>query len=334
VLGKIDLEGLALPVPGAALSLDTLAALAPGALAIVVIGYAKSIGALTLATEHSGEPLNPNRELRALGGSNLIAGLGGGFAVAGSLSATAVNIQVGGQSQAASIAAAVLSVFVIAFLTPALATLPLTALAAIVIVVLWGLSDFAYFAHLWSHRRGEFLVAAVVLLTVLLFDMMGGLIVGTVVALFALGRHVHSPPSAVVGRTPAGAFVDVDEHSEAREIPGMLIWREYGPLVFLNARELTGKLNEVAASRADTRVIVIDATAAAGIDSTGAKAFVAAAGSLRAQGMELWIVNPRERGWRLVVEVTKAANAPLPPKFDSLQEAVDHYERTHSAAAE
>lgn len=334
VLGEIDLEGLALPVPVAAFSLDTLATLAPGALAIVVIGFAKSIGAMTHATEHSGEPLNPNRELRALGGSNLVAGLGGGFAVAGSLSATAVNIQVGGQSRAASIAAAVLSVFVIAFLTPALATLPMTALAAIVIVVLSGLSDFAYFARLWSQRRGEFLVAALVLLTVLLFDMMGGLMVGTVVALFALGRHVHSPPCAVVGRTPAGAFVDLDDHSQAREIPGMLIWREYGPLVFLNARELGGKLKDLAASRGDIRVIVIDATAAAGIDTTGAKAFVAAAGSLRAQGMELWIVNPRERGWRLLVEVTKAANAPLPPKFDSLQEAVDHYERTHCATAE
>jgi len=334
VLGEIDLEGLALPVPVAAFSLDTLTTLAPGALAIVVIGYTKSIGALMHATEHSGEPLNPNRELRALGGSNMVAGIGGGFAVAGSLSGTAVNIQAGGQSQAASIAAAVLSVFVIAFLTPALATLPLTALAAIVIMVLLGLSDFAYFARLWSQRRGEFLLAAVVLLAVLLFDMMGGLMVGALVALFALGRHVHSPPCAVVGRTPAGAFVDVDDHSQAREIPGMLIWREYGPLVFLNARELASKLKDHAASRGDIRVIVIDATASAGIDTTGANALVATARSLRAQGIELWLVNPRERGWRLLVEVAKAANAPLPPKFDSLQEAVDHYERTHSAAAE
>jgi len=331
VLGAIDLKGLALPLSAAALSLDTLAELAPGALAIVVIGYAKSIGAMVYAAERSGEALDPNRELRALGGSNLVAGIGGGYAVAGSLSGTALNIQVGGQSRAASIAAAVLSVIVIAFLTPALATLPLTALAAIIISVLVGLSDFAYFARLWSQRRGEFLVAAVVLLAVLSFDMMGGLMVGTVVALFVLGRHVHSPPSAVVGRTPAGAFVDVDEHAHAREIPGMLIWRQYGPLVFLNARELAGKLKDLVASRAGVRVIVIDATAAAGIDTTGANALVTTARSLRAQGIELWLANPRARGWRLLVEVTKAANAPLPPRFDSLQEAVDHYERTCSA---
>jgi MFS superfamily sulfate permease-like transporter len=332
VLGEIDLAGLALPISAAAFSLHTLAMLAPGALAIVVIGYTKSIGALIYATERSGEDLNPDRELRALGGSNIVAGLGGGYAVAGSLSATAVNIQVGGRSQAASITAAVLSVVVIAFFTPALATLPLTALAAIVITVLLGLSDFAYFARLWSQRRGECLLAILVLLAVLLFDIVGGLMVGTVLALFALGRHVRSPPCAVVGRTPTGAFVDVDEHSQAREIPGMLIWRQYGPLVYLNARELAGKLKGLAASRGDIRVVVIDATAAAGIDTTAANAFLAAAKSLRAQGIELWLVNPRERGWLLVVEVTKAANAPLPPKFDSLQEAVDHYERMHSAS--
>jgi MFS superfamily sulfate permease-like transporter len=156
----------------------------------------------------------------------------------------------------------------------------------------------------------------------------------SVVALFALGRHVHSPPGAVVGRTPAGAFVDVDEHSHAREIPGMLIWREYGPLVFLNARELASKLKDVVASRAGIRVIVIAATAAAGIDTTGANALVAAASSLRTQGMELWIANPRERGWRLLVEVAKAAKASLPPRFDSLQEVVDHYQQAYSATAE
>jgi len=333
VLGEIDLEGLALPISAAALSPETLAELAPGALAIVVIGYAKSIGAMVYAAERSGEAMNPNRELRALGGANMVAGIGGGYAVAGSLSATALNIQVGGQSRAASIAAAVFSVVVLAFLTPTLATLPLTALAAIIIVVLVGLSDFAYFARLWSQRQGEFLVAAVVLLAVLFFDMMGGLIVGTIVALFALGRHVHAPPSSVVGRTPAGAFVDVDEHPLAREIPGMLIWREYGPLVFLNARELAGRLNELLASRAQIRVIVLDATAAAGIDTTGAYALVATARSLRTQGMELWIVNPRERGWQLLVKVTKDANAPIPLKFDSVQEAVDHHERTHSTTA-
>ena len=107
----------------------------------------------------------------------------------------------------------------------------------------------------------------------------------------------------------------------------MLIWRQYGPLVFLNARVLSSELRSVALGRQDIRVVVFDATASAGIDSSAANALIAARDDLGAEGIDLWVVNPRQTGWNMVVAVLEAANAAIPPLFESLADAVARFEQ-------
>jgi MFS superfamily sulfate permease-like transporter len=67
--------------------------------------------------------------------------------------------------------------------------------------------------------------------------------------------------------------VDRDEQETVAQIPGMLILRLYAPLVFLDARVLTRRMKAPALAREGLRVVVIDATASSGIDSTAADAF-------------------------------------------------------------
>ena len=271
--------------------------LLPGALAIVVLGYTKSLGALKRAhaAEPGSEPIDPDRELLAIGAANLGAGLGGGYPVAGSLTATAVRIDAGGRTQVGNLVAALLSVLTILLLLPALAHVAPATLAAIVVVALAGLSDLGYLRRLWSVRRWEFAVGVAAFLGVLAFDIMPGVTIGLALALFKLAHYIHSPAVAVVGRTPSGAFVDVDQHESATEVPGMLILRQYAPLVFLNARVLSNQMKRLALEREGLRVVVMDATASSGIDSTAADAFRVARDELAAAGIELWLVNVRGR---------------------------------------
>ena len=326
VLGEIKggMPGLGLPT---GITFGQIIALISGALAIVVLGYTKSLSALKRAAEQSGEPIDPDRELLAIGVSNIGAGLGGGYAVAGSLTATAVSVSAGGKTQIANLFAGVLCVLTIIFLLPLLADLALSSLAAIIVVALAGLSDLGYFRRLWEIRRSEFMVGAAAFLGVLVFDVMPGVMIGVVLALFKLAHNIHTPVTAVVARTPSGAFVDIDEHPEAREIPGMLIWRQYGPLVFLNGRVLSNELRSVALSRQNIRVVVFDATVSAGIDSSAASALIAAREDLVAEGVDLWVVNPRQTGWNMVVAMLEAANLAIPPVFESLANAVAGFEQ-------
>src|SRR3954453_16564719 len=85
-----------------------LQALAPGALAIVLVGYAESLGAAKAAAIESGGHIDPNQELVALGPANIASGLFGGFLVVGSLSKTSVALAAGARSQLANLVAAVL----------------------------------------------------------------------------------------------------------------------------------------------------------------------------------------------------------------------------------
>jgi SulP family sulfate permease len=313
--------------PPAGLELSQIIALIPGALAIVVLGFTKSLGPLKRAAEQSGEPIDPDRELLAIGAANIGAGLSGGFAVAGSLTATAVSIESGGKSQIANVCAGILCVLTIVFLLPLLANLAFSSLAAIILVALAGLSDIGYFRRLWRINRIEFLIGAAAFLGVLIFDVVTGVMIGVVLALFNLAHHIHNPTTAVVGRTPSGAFVDIDEHADAREIPGMLIWRQYAPLVFLNARALSNDLLTIALGKKDLRVVVLDATASEGIDSSAANALIRARNVLRAEGIDVWVVNPRQAGWAMVVAVLEAAAAAVPPVFESLADAVARFEQ-------
>lgn len=312
------------------LDLARIVDLVPGALAIVVLGYTKNLGILKRARE--AEPaeagLDPDRELLAVGVANVAAGLSAGYPVAGSLSGTAVRIQSGGRTQVASLFAALLGILTVLFLLGLFARLPFAALAAIVVFALAGMSDPGYLRRLLRVRRFELAVALAAFAGVLAFDVLPGVVIGLVLALFKLAHGIHDPVVAEVGRTPSGAFVDRDEDVSAAQVPGMLILRCYAPLVFLNARVLTSRMKALARAREGLRVVVIDATASSGIDSTAADAFRVARDELAAAGIELWVVSVRAKGWKLVVAALEAAGSPVPPTFESLAEAVDRFERT------
>lgn len=326
VLGKVSggLPDFGMPLNA---GLDHILALIPGALAIVVLGFTKSLAALKRVSEHNGEIIEPDRELFAIGTSTLGAGLSGGYAPAGSLTATTVGIASGSKSQMANLFAGLLCALTILFLLPLLAGLAMNSLAAIIIVALLGLSDPGYFVRLWRVRKVEFFIAIAALIGVLLFGVMPGVIIGTVLALFKLAQVIHAPTTAIVGRTPSGAFVEVDEHPDAKEISGLIIWRQYGPLVFLNARVLTNELRSVAKTHGDVRVIIFDATTAAGIDTSAAEAFHVAHKEFLVDGIELWVANPRQKSWGMIVTLLNSMNAVIPRKFESLDDAVEEFEK-------
>ena len=299
----------------------------PGALAIVVLGLTLSIGTMKRAAEQTGERIDPDRELLAIGLSNVGSGLSGGYAVCGALSKTAVAMDSGARTQIGNLFTGVLGVLTILFLLPLLADLADSTLAAIVVVVILGLSDVAYFQQLWRWRRVECGVGVVAFLAVLVLGVLNGVVVGVALALFVVGRVIHQPRTSVVGRLESGAFVDLEDREDAEEIPGMLIWRQYAPLVFLNARNLSNRLRELALARDDIRVVVIDATASSTLDSTAAVAIFSARDELQEAGIAFWVANVKEDTWQRVVTGLEARGGTIPRRFDSLDEAVDWFEQ-------
>ena len=307
---------------------DEIITLLSGALAIVVLGYTKALAPLKHASEYSGDHLEPNRELLALGAANLGAGLSGGHVLGASLSATLVGTGAGGKTQVGNLLAGLLCVLTILILLPLLHNLPLGSLSAIIVVVLGSASNLDYFRRLRMISRYEFWVAIAAFIGVLAFGVLPGVMIGVVLALFKLAHVIHEPVTTSVGRTPSGGFVDLDQHPDAVEIPGMLILHQYGPLVFLNARVLADSLRNATRVDREIQVVVLDATSSSGIDSSAADKIASVRDELADAGIQLWVVNPRRRGWKLVETFLAGKKAAVPRVFDTIQDAIAAFEKT------
>lgn len=307
-------------------SLTQIVELLPGALAVMVLGSTLSLAAAKRSAEKTGERIDPDREFMAVGAANLGAGLSGGYPVAGTLSKTAVAMQAGGVTQIGNLFTAVLAVLTILFLIPLFSSLPDAALAALVIVVMMEVSSLGYFRALWQVRRREFAIAAAAFVGVLALGTLIGVVIGVLLALVVLADHIRRPPTSIVGRTPNGVFVSSEDHKEAAEIPGMLIWRQYAPLIFLNARRLSNELRSHVGSRDNLRVVVIDAVATSIVDSTAVTAFLSARDEFAAQGIDLWVANIHEESWNRVIAGLSTAGVAVPRSFDSLADAVSAFE--------
>src|SRR4029077_15652945 len=135
--------------------------LAPGALAIVLVGYAEALGGAKAAAMQGGGDIDPNQELVAHGPANMLSGLFGGFLVVGSLSKTSVAMAAGARTQVANLIAAVFCFLTLVLLTPLFRAMPDPALAAIVIAAMLHLSKPGYLRDLFSRSRWEFVIAAI-----------------------------------------------------------------------------------------------------------------------------------------------------------------------------
>jgi high affinity sulfate transporter 1 len=265
----------------------TLSELVPGALAIVLVGYAEALGAANAASMQSGGDIDPNQELIAHGPANILSGLFGGFLVVGSLSKTSVAMGAGARTQLANLVAALLCLLTLVLLTPLFRDMPHPALAAIVIAAMLHLSKPAYLRDLFARDRWEFAVTATVIAGEFALGVLQGIALGVVLALLMLIYRISHPQDAVLGQLPGEeAYRDVKRHPEALTFPGLLIWRFGGSLFFANIGHLGERLKAaLAASPLPVKHVILDADSVNFIDTSACDALLNVIKELQNQGV-------------------------------------------------
>jgi SulP family sulfate permease len=299
VIGEIPggLPSLAWPD----ITLSQWLALIPGALAVVVVGFAESIAAArSYARKHDYE-VDADQEMIAIGAANTASGLVGAFVVDGSLSKTAAADQAGQKSQFTSVILFGAVFITILFLTGLFENLPEATLGAIVIHAVWHLIDFQKIGRYWTIRRDDFWAGAAALLGVLIFGLLAGLAIAVAVSFVLLLARVSRPRWNILGRTEHAASDDVayqaiDTHPDAETFPGLLIIRFDADLFFANASIFTDDVREaVEASEPKPRVVIFDAESVSDIDSTAMMAMRDLKQELANEGTELWIARMKSR---------------------------------------
>ena len=204
------------------LDATTFYELAPGALAIVLVGYAEALGAAKAAAMQSGGDIDPNQELVAHGPANILSGLFGGFLVVGSLSKTSVAMAAGARSQVANLVAAALCLLTLILLTPLFRNMPQPALAAIVIAAMLHLTKPRYLRDLFARSRWSFANAVIVIAGELTLGVLQGIALGVVLSLLILIYLTSHPQGAVLGQLPdTEAYRDVQRPSRSNHFSGV-----------------------------------------------------------------------------------------------------------------
>lgn len=277
------------------ISLGQWLGLLPGAVAIVVVGFAESVAAArTYAREH-GYEVDANQEMVGLGAANLTTGVVGAFVVDGSLSKTAAADQAGQRTQLASVALTAAVFVTILFLTGLFENLPEATLGAIVIHAVWHLIDFERVGRYWSLRRDDFWAGAAALIGVLVLGILAGLVIAVGTSFLLLLARASRPSWSVLGRTlhegsDDVAFQDVSTHPEAESFPGLLIIRFDADLFFANANVFVDDVRE-AIMAADPRptVVLLDAESISDVDTTALTVLREYRHELESEGVEVWM---------------------------------------------
>jgi MFS superfamily sulfate permease-like transporter len=277
-------------------SLADLQSIFPGALAIVLIGYAESLGASQAAAAKIGGKIDPNQELLSHGPANIGSAFSSGFVVVGSLSKTSVAMSAGGKTQLANLVSALFVILTLMFLMPLFENLPVATLGAIVIQAILGLSDFPYMNRLFGISVREFAVAMVALFGVLSLSVLHGIGLGVVLALVLLIYRASYPGTSVLGQLPGeDHFRDLAHHPDAQTYPGLLIFRFDNSLFFANANYFAEQVKlQIERATEPIREVLIDCEMMSLVDTTGAKTLIDLAEELREQDIQVSLARVRD----------------------------------------
>jgi SulP family sulfate permease len=239
-----------------------------------------------------GDTIDPDRELVAFGAANVAAGLFCSFAVGSSQTRTLLNDATGGRTQLVSFLAAALTVSFTFLLMPWIATIPSVAIAAILTFTGVTLVDAGMYRHLWRRHQFSMVVALVTTLGVIALGVLPGIMLGVVLSLLGVLAEIIRPHDALLGRVEGSTTLhDVGDDDAAVTIPGLVVYRFYGPVIFANVRFLIDRI-EWFISQEDSPVhqLIVDARAIPSIDLTAAEQLAEYAGRLRDRGIEFVLV--------------------------------------------
>lgn len=249
----------------------------PLAAGCLLLAYIEGVSAARSFAEKHGYALNPSQEFLGIGAANLMAGLGHGYPVAGGLSQSAVAEKAGSRTPLTLVFASATLALCLLFLTGLLANLPKATLAAVVLTAVAGLIDVRELRRLWRISRPDFIAATVALAGVLLLGILEGILLAALVSVLIMLIRASRPDVAFLGRVPGTTlYSDVARHPENEAIPGVLVFRPDGSLLYVNADNVLGTVLARLASEppGSVRLVVCDLSAAPHLD-------LAAVGMLR-----------------------------------------------------
>lgn len=227
---------------------DQMLTLFPEALTMALLISIESLLSAVVSEGMTGWRHQANCELVAQGFANIGSIIFGGIPAAGGLARTAANVKNGAQTPVSGMIHAVMIFLIMYFFAPLAASIPLAALAAVLFMISWSMSELHHFIHLFTAPKRDILVLLTVFSLTVLMGVTVAVQIGMVLAAFLFMKQMSDLSDVV---SPAQLFDENSNQMEPdglskSEIPnGVEIYEINGPFFFGVADRLKNLLNDL-----------------------------------------------------------------------------------------
>ncbi len=273
-------------------SFETVKAVVPDAFTIAILAAVESLLSCVVADGMVGSRHNSNMELIAQGAGNICSALFGGIPATGAIARTAANIKNGGRTPIAGMVHAVVLLLVLLVLMPLASYIPMPAIAAILFVVAYNMSEWREFVHICKKSpKSDVIVLVTTFVLTIVFDLVVAICVGIVLATLLFMKRMSD-------ETNAYGWKEIDEATDKeninlKEIPeGVAVFEITGPIFFGAATKIT---DAILSHGKHKNVLILRMRSVPTIDATGLHAFEDVLETLEKKKVQLIISHTNEQ---------------------------------------
>lgn len=295
------------------------------AFVIAMLGGIESLLSAVVADGMSGDRHDSNKELRAQGIANIVTPLFGGIPATGAIARTATNIKSGAVSKLSGVIHGIVVLLVLLLFAPYASAIPLAAMAPVLMLVAWNMSERKEFAHILSTRTGDSIILVVTFLLTVFANLTLAVEVGLLVAVLLFVKRAGETLQ-VKKELPDHSD---DEHkmtttmvTEQHDCPQISIYTLNGPLFFGATRTFNALIDE--AMERNPKVIVIRLRSVPYMDMTGASMFAKGVRRMQKQGTTVLVAGVQEQPGQLLSCAGASALIGESGFFERTYEAVKH----------
>ena len=262
------------------------------AFTIAMLGAIEALLSAVVADGMSGTKHDSNQELIGQGLANIVTPFFGGFAATGAIARTATNIRNGASSPLAGIMHAITLIAVLLFLAPLASDIPLAALAAILFVVAWNMSEVKHFSHLLKTAPiADRLILVITFVLTVFADLVVAVNVGMILAILHFLRRMSDAVETLpVDETEL--HTELARHGIQHLPPDLLVYEIAGPMFFGAVENFERALVQ---TQADPKTLIIRLRHVPFMDITGIQVLEEVMQKLRLRGIRVMLCEANER---------------------------------------
>ena len=264
------------------ISFDIVRQMVGPAFTIALLGGVESLLSAVVADGMTGMRHRSNVELVGQGVANVVAPLLGGMPATGAIARTATNVRSGGRTPVAGMVHAITILLVGVFFGRWVAYIPLAALASILIVVAYHMSEWRTFVGEFSGPRSDIAVLLTTFVLTVLIDLTVAIQAGMVLAAFLFMRRMAEVTNISAVKKE---FADEDgtgaDGLPVEVPPGIAVYEINGPFFFGAAEKFKETVNSISSP---PRALILVMRNVPAIDSTGINALRALIRRARSEG--------------------------------------------------